>query len=191
MGTVTEWYNFAIICFETGNEDEYDDYEKAFDLFIENAIPTDLFMFINETYSKEIKKGLKDNEDIEPLDKTRLAKYGTDYKPDTKLDDFDAGVMDVLRSVGPNCFSNNNVTIYTPEADKIAFFSKDKEKVFISPETDEYPGDAYEELKASEHPEESSQSENEGGDNPEATGEGADTAADEAEPGNGSGGGVI
>ena len=162
-GTITEWYNFAIICFETGNEDEYDDYEAAFDLFVENALPTDLFMFINETYVKDIKKGVEDNEDVDPLDKDLLKKIGSEYKSDTKLDDFDAGVMDILRSAGPQCFGNDKVIVYTPDTQKVAFFSEDKNKVFLSPEEDEYPGDAYDELKVTERPKESesSQKENE------------------------------
>ena len=176
-GTVTEWYNFAVVCFETGNEDEFDDYEAAFNVFIENALPTDLFMFINETYTKEIKKGIADNEDIDPLDKTLLAKIGKEYKSDTKLDGFDSKVMDILRSAGPGCYAGDKVTVYTPEDDKVAFYSEDKNKVFLSPEEDEYPGDAYEELKASQRPKESGEAAPEDDNNADA--EDGDSGSDE------------
>lgn len=190
-GTVTEWYNFALICFETGNEDEFDDYEAAFDVFVDNALPTNLFMFINETYCKDIKKGIADNEDVDPLDKSLLEKIGKGYKPDTKLDDFDAAVMDILRSAGPGCFSDQKVTVYTPESDKIAFYSEEKSKVFLSPEEDEYPGDAYVQLSAAERTAQSGQeqsSDEEGSDESEEGDGGAGTSGADDKP---EGGGII
>lgn len=169
-GTITEWYNYAIICLEAGNEDDYDDYADAFNMFIANALPTDLFMYLNESYSKEIQKGieaveeynkkvleLQDDEEAElpdapeavaAADEALLKKYAADYKPGTKLDDFDSKVMDILRSCGNTAFTGTDVAVYTPGACKVAFFDKAKNKVFVSDKEDEYPGDAYEELTA-------------------------------------------
>ena len=151
-GNITEWYNFAIICFETGNEDEFDDYEEAFNIFIANALPTDMFMYINESYSKDILKAIKDDKDPDPLDETLLKKYASEYKPTTKLDDFDSRVMGILRSAGGVCFAGQDATVYSSDKYKIAYFNKDKSKVFFSPEEDEYPGEDYEELKVQEIP---------------------------------------
>lgn len=171
-GTITEWYNFAIVCLEAGNEDDYDDYKDAFDMFIDNALPTDLFMFINESYSKDIDKavesfgevqeaqrnaaGSDEEEDADipelktadPLDETLLKKYGSEYKPSTTLDDFDAKVMSILRSAGPAAFKGESMSVYAPAGNKVAFFDKAKNKVFLSGEEDEYPGDSFEELKS-------------------------------------------
>ena len=168
-GTITEWYNFAIICLEAGNEDDYDDYADAFDLFMANALPTDLFMYINESYSAEIKKGVEaveeynkkileeTDEDAEApetpeavaaLDETLLKKYSGEYKPTTTLDDFDTKVMGILRSYAATQFSGESMNVYAPGKDKVAFFDKAKNKVFLSPEEKEYPGDSFEELKA-------------------------------------------
>ena len=177
-GNITEWYNFAIICFETGNEDNFDDYEEDFAVFTANALPTDLFMYINESYCREIKSAVKTEDEAieesreaaakaasgeeeaddtdkttktvtlgaEPLDKDKLADLAKSYKSDTKLDDFDATVMDILRSAGPVAFSGDDVKVYGLDKAKVAFFDKAKNKVFISPEEDEFPGDDYDEL---------------------------------------------
>ena len=185
-GNITEWYNFAIVCFETGNEDNFDDYEEDFNIFVANALPTDRFMFINESYCKEIKEGVKaedaaieasieaamgepDEEEadssktkdknkdkdktsdagkeLEPLDKNKLEKLGKDYKPDSKLDEFDSTVMDILRSAGATAFSGDGVSVYGNDKAKVAYFNKAKNKVFISPGEDEYPGDEFDELQ--------------------------------------------
>ncbi len=148
MGDLTEWYNFAIICLETGNDIEYEDYEEAFDLFVENALPTDLFMYIGESYSKEIEKAVAAGEEPKPLDSALLKKYGSEYKPDTKLDDFDTKVLGVLRSAGAKEFKGDGTAVYTSEDDKVAFIDRQKGKVFLSTKEDEYPGDSFEELKS-------------------------------------------
>ncbi len=174
-GTITEWYNFAIICLEAGNEDDYDDYKDAFDLFIDNALPTDLFMYINESYSKDIDKAVENFTEVQeaqrkaaesddtdetsesqepeiktadPLDETLLKKYGSEYKPSTTLNGFDSKVMSILRSAGPAAFKGESVSVYAPAGNKVAFYDKAKNKVFLSGEEDEYPGDSFEELKA-------------------------------------------
>ena len=145
-GTITEWYNFAIVCLESGNEDERDDYAEAFDVFIANALPTDLFMFINESYSEEIKKAVAEEGEPEPLDESRLKKYGSLYKSDTKLDDFDSKVMEILRSPGKTTFKGESATVYSSDKTKAAFFDGNKKKVYLTPSRNEYPGDSFEEL---------------------------------------------
>ncbi|MBO4266569.1 MAG: zinc ribbon domain-containing protein [Lachnospiraceae bacterium] len=144
-GTLTEWYNFSIVCFETGNEDVYDDYADAFDVFVANALPTDLFMYINESYSADIKNAVESGTAPDPLDQTLLSKYGSAYSDSETLDDFDGKVMDILRSAG-TCFKDDDVAVYLPEKFKIAYYDKEKNKVFMSPEEDEYPGETYDEL---------------------------------------------
>ena len=148
MGDLTEWYNFAIICFETGNDIEYEDYEAAFDMFVANALPTDLFMYINESYGKEIEKAVAAEEEPEPLDAAHLKKYGSEFSSSTKIDDFDSKVMDILRSAGKQAFKGQSVTIYSSDDDKVAFYDSAKQKVFLSTDEKEYPGDSFEELKA-------------------------------------------
>ena len=146
-GNLTEWYNLAILCFESGNIDDYDDYSEAFDIFVANTLPTDLFMYISESYGKEIRKGIEEGIPIDPLDKVKLAKYGNEYSAGVKLDEFDTGVLGVLRSAGDVAFSGANDTLYSTKSNKVAFLDKEAGRVFFSPEEDEYPGDEYEELK--------------------------------------------
>ncbi|MBO4903839.1 MAG: zinc ribbon domain-containing protein [Lachnospiraceae bacterium] len=145
-GTLTEWYNFAIVCFETGNEDVFDDYSDAFDVFAANALPTELFMYINESYSNDIKRAVESGEAVEPLDSSVLSRYGSAYSSSDTLDDFDSAVMDVLRSAGKQGVEGEDISVYLPEKYNIAFFDKEKKKVFMSPDEEEYPGESYEEL---------------------------------------------
>ncbi|MBQ6319577.1 MAG: hypothetical protein IJI23_07350, partial [Lachnospiraceae bacterium] len=111
---------------------------------------TDLFMYISESYGKEIQKGIEEGVPVDPLDKVKLAKYGNEYSGDAKPDEFDAGVLEVLRSAGALTFSGTNATLYSTKSNKVAFFDKAAGRIFFSPEEDEYPGDEYEELKLSE-----------------------------------------
>ena len=149
-GTITEWYDFAILCFETGNEDEYDDYSEAFDIFVANTYPTNLFMYICEQYGEEIRKGVAAGTPVDALDKVKLAKYGNDYTSSDKLDEFDTDVLDMLRSPGAVAFEGDGSVIYSTAGYKVAFLDRDGGSVFLSPAEDEYPGDDYEELTAAE-----------------------------------------
>ena len=170
-GTVTEWYNFAIICFETGNEDDYDDYEEDFNLFIANALPTKLFMYINETYAKDIKKAVEDNTSADPLDQAMLSKIAGQYSPSVQLDDFDEKVMGILTAASPVAFTGDDCAVYTNDSINVAFLDKENGKVFISKAEDEYPGDSYEELtkqEAESSPAQPSDDEQEPGDNDDA-----------------------
>ena len=148
-GNLTEWYNLAILCLESGNIDDYDDYSEAFDIFAANTIPTELFMYISESYGGEIRKAVEDGVSPEPLDKVKLAKYGNEYTSGVKLDTFDTDVLEVLRSAGAVSFSGTDETLYSTKNNKVAFLDKAAGSVFFSPAEDEYPGDEYEELKAS------------------------------------------
>ncbi len=146
MGDLTEWYNFAIICLETGNEDDFDDYTDAFDIFVANALPTDLFMYLNESYSKDIIKAVADGNEPEKLTGSLLSKYGSGFTPTTKTDDFDTKVMEILRSPGKCAFKGTDITVYTGDKVKVGFYDKEKNKVFLGAEDNQYPGDSFEEL---------------------------------------------
>ncbi len=149
-GNITEWYNLAILCLETGNIDDYDDYSEAFDIFIANTIPTDMFMYISESYGKEILKAVEEGTSADPLDKVKLAKYGSEYSAGYEPDEFDAGVLGVLRATTGTSFSGGDVTLYAGKGCKVAYLDKAAGRVFFSPAEDEYPGDEYEELTASD-----------------------------------------
>ncbi len=146
MGDLTEWYNFSIICYETGNEDDYEDYQDAFDIFVANALPTDLFMYLNESYSKDIIKAVSEEKEPEPLTKENLSKYAAEFTSAGKTDDFDTKVMEILRSAGGVRFKGNDITVYSGSKFKVGFYDKDSNKVFLGLEEDQYPGDSFEEL---------------------------------------------
>ncbi len=149
-GSITEWYNLAILCYETGNIDDYEDYSEAFDIFAANTIPTDLFMYISECYGKEIQKAVADETSADPLDKARLEQYGSEYANGEPPDAFDAKVLDILRSAGAKSFTGDNSALYLADKYNVAFIDKGGGRIYISEAEDEYPGDEYEELKASE-----------------------------------------
>ncbi len=177
-GNLTEWYNFAIICLECGNEDDYDDYKEAFDMFIYNALPTQQFMFINESYSKEIKDAVDKEDSPDPLDNEKLSKFGKAYKPDSKLDDFDTKVMGLLSSAGKTCFAEGDVTLYGNDKDKVAFYDATDNKVFLSDEEDEYPGDSFTQLQSRDMPKLQAETSDEAAEEPDEAAEASDSEED-------------
>ena len=82
-----------------------------------------------------------------PLSESLLKKYGSEFTPTTKTDDFDTKVMEILRSPGAACFKGSDISVYTSDKIKVGFFDKDKNRVFLSAEESQYPGDTFEELK--------------------------------------------
>lgn len=145
-GTVTEWYVLGFVVMEAGNEDYYEDYSEAFDMFVMNAIPTENFMKLNQLYSEEILESVKADRAVDPLTEEMLKEYTKQAKSSYKLDDFNEDVMKVLGSTGESIFRGDGTVLHAGKDIKIAFIDKAMGKLFISPEADEYPGDDYTEL---------------------------------------------
>lgn len=143
-GTVTEWYNFGITCFETGNDDLYDEYSEAFDVFAANAMPTDLFMYYLDAYGSEITDSILESREVPKLSKAMLKKYASEYTGADKLSDFGKNVSEFMKLIGDKSFSGEDGSVYTYSESEAVYVDNEKGKVFISPDGEEYPGSEYE-----------------------------------------------
>lgn len=142
-GTVTEWYNFGIACFETGNDDLYDQYCDDFDIFAANAFPTGSYMYALQTYAEEIVADIHQDRTVPDMTKMMLKGYAVDYARGEKLEDFYSDVLEMLMSVGEKRFSFGKYSIYTMDDAEVVFVDKDGGKLFVSPLKDEYPGENF------------------------------------------------
>lgn len=139
-GTVTEWFNFGIFCYETGNDLLYEDYDDAFEIFVANAQPTEYFFTAIQEYAKEIIKDVDESQVPPKVTPELLKEYAKAYESGEKLDDFYADVEDLVTASLPKCFKADSSAIYTREDTKVVFVDKEGGKVFISPDETEYPG---------------------------------------------------
>lgn len=147
MGTITEWYIPCICGFEAGNEDLYDDNKAAFELFCANAVPTKEFFYINSEYRQDILNSIELGEDPMPPTTERLTEIGSSYSDSCELDDVYSQIYDFLGTYCVKSVSGSDMKIYLPEGSAIAYYDKDANKLFTSPDETEYPGSSYEELK--------------------------------------------
>lgn len=147
MGTITEWYPLCVCGFEAGNDFDYEDYVPAFDLFCANAVPSRLFFYTNASYQEVIEKAIAVPADPEPLNETMLKAYGTAYKDDSSIGDVREEIYNFLCSYGSKTFSSADMTIRACDDIAVAFYDKENNKLFVSPDETEYPGDSYIELE--------------------------------------------
>lgn len=143
-GNITEWYYLAFAVMEAGNEDLYDDYSADFDVFVDNCVPTETFMKINQQYSDEINTFVAAKRTVEPITNEQLEEYASNTS--CKLNDFNASVLNVLRAQSGASYANDKVNVNVPDKIKVGFINKDANKIFLSEGADEYPGESYDEL---------------------------------------------
>lgn len=146
MGTITEWYVLALCGIETGNDMLYEDYLPKFDFFCANAVPTHEFFFTNAQYELEIQQSIE--ADIEPalLDENKLKGYSTKYSSDAETGTLRTEIEKFVNSYGTKSFSSDSITIHTNDTINVVFYDKDANRLFISPDEAEYPGNTYEQL---------------------------------------------
>lgn len=147
-GTVTEWYLFGFAVMEAGNEDIYEEYEKDFDLFVANAIPTRTYFDICQQYTDEIRVSIENLRAVDPLTKEMLKEYGDESAKGMKLNEFNAKVMNMLAKAGTGKYTGNGITLYTAGDLKSAYVDRKGNKAFFSTDLTDYPGDNYIELLA-------------------------------------------
>lgn len=151
-GEVIEWVIPEFIAFEAGNEELHEMYADAFKVFIANSRLTEQFFYTNAAFSKEIEGAIATRKDlaVNPiiLDAAKLKSIQSTYKKDADITEFGRGIFEFLNMTPSDCatFSGDRTVNGTADS-KVAFYSKEKNKVFISPVEDEYPGDDYAELE--------------------------------------------
>ena len=145
-GTVTEWYILAFVVMEAGNEDLFDDYSDAFDIFAVNAVPTERFMKINQIYAEEIKESVAAKRAVDPMTEDMLATYSKESESGYSLDEFNKMVLDILNKAGGKIFEAGDTKIRTGKDINVAFLDKEIGKLYVSKDASEYPGDEFTEL---------------------------------------------
>ena len=163
-GELIEWLIPEFVAFEAGNEELYELYSDAYKLFIANSKPNERFLYTNKAYSDELEAEIaagKMPESNIKLDANKLKELNGKYSSGADLGQFGNGIYKLLSTEAPEYVtfklgdsadngSGDNQGTYVEvtglENAKIAFYSREKNKVFISPADNEYPGDEYEEL---------------------------------------------
>lgn len=146
-GEVTEWIVPEFVAFEAGNEELYNLYKDAFNIFIYNTRPTNEFFYINHEYSNVIEEAVKVRRQPYKLSSEKLKTLAASYKPGADIGEFAKGISTLLNSAPSNTTSfSGDINISAVAGAKVGFYSKEKNKVFISPSEDEYPGSDYVQL---------------------------------------------
>ncbi|MBO4901612.1 MAG: hypothetical protein J5518_02315 [Lachnospiraceae bacterium] len=147
-GTMVEWISLGIYGMVAGHEDLYDDYEPAFKVFKDNCTVNQTFFHILEKRSQDLNTSIQAEQEAEPVTPEQLTSYGNSG---VELGDFTKMIytFTTIRG-GDKIFVLDDVIVDGSEEMSVAFFNREKEKVFISPAADEYPGAGYEDMILSE-----------------------------------------
>lgn len=144
-GVITEWYCLAFVVMEAGNDEIYDDYRDDFNIFIDNCVPTDTFMKINQLYCDEIDDYISENETVKEVTRKELEEYGAEEE--FEMYEFYALTQNALRSVAGSYFEADDLGLYFSKDAKVAFLSADNGKIYVSEAADEYPGEQYADME--------------------------------------------
>lgn len=149
-GTVTEWITLGVYCYEAGNEDMFDDYEQAFKVFMDNCVLTCDFYNICDLREADINEAIKAEEKAEAPDSVALSGYSS--KLGASLSDLDE-LMYRFTAMRPDAklFVLDGYILNADPSMNVAFVNSEKEKVFISPAEDEYPGGGYLDMNVSSY----------------------------------------
>ena len=150
-GEITEWLVPEFVAFEAGNEELHNMYMDAFKLFIYNSRLTKEFFYVNDAYSKEIDDAVKIKREPVRLSADKLKSYHSKYNPNVEINAFGKGVYSLLNTMPSSCASfSGPFDMLALDNTKVGYYSKEKNKVFISSLEDEYPGKDYDELSYTE-----------------------------------------
>lgn len=141
-GTMTEWITLGVFCYEAGNEDLYDDFLPSFNLFMDNCIPCRDFYNVCELRGKDIVASYEKGEQAQAPDAATLSGYSN--RLGGSLTPLDEQVYKFTsRRADDKIFMLGGYVLNAKQEMSVAFVNAEKEKVFISPAADEYPGKGY------------------------------------------------
>ncbi len=150
-GTIVEWIVPCVIGFEAGNEDIYDDFKPDFDVFMKNSAVTKMFYYTNNMYGEDVTKVIDEGGTLNALDAELLKKYGSQYKSEASVGEFDDELLDYINTPGAEgkTFVNtgSGLSVNTSGDINVAFIDTENGKAFLSVGEEEYPGYVYTELK--------------------------------------------
>ena len=148
-GTVVEWIVLGVYGMVAGNEDLYDDYQPAFQIFKDNCNVNHTFYRILEQRCEKINANIAEEVKTDPVDADMLKSFAPGTSKD--LNEFDNMLMIfTTQRGGDHVFRLDDVVVNTSPDMNVAFLNRDKERVFVSPAEDEYPGGGYEDMTLSE-----------------------------------------
>ncbi|MCR5267423.1 MAG: hypothetical protein K6E16_02780 [Lachnospiraceae bacterium] len=148
-GTVIEWMCLGVYGMTAGNEDLYDDFQPAFKVFMDNCNVNQPFYHVLEQRSHDLERTIAATQEAEEVTASKLTSYG--QGSDQPLSDFDhmLYVFTTMRG-GDKIFMLGNDVVSAPEDTAVAYLNHEKERVFLSPAADEYPGKGYEDMTLEE-----------------------------------------
>ena len=147
-GTMIEWMSLGVYGMVAGNEDLYDDYAPAFEMFMDNCDVNKTFYRILEQRCEDLKKTIEAEEEPPVMDAELLGKYKSGTSSD--MTEFDTMLyVFTTRRGGDQIFILDDTIFCGPSDTKVAFVNREKQKVFLSPAEDEYPGSGYEDMELS------------------------------------------
>lgn len=140
-GMMTEWIALGVYCMEAGNEDLYDDFAPAFDVFMDNCNVNRRFFSLMEQYGETIRAAVSQYEEPQPLEAGLLSSFRTEGYT---LNAFDEALCNfVTIRYGGTQFSYEDFLVNGAADIAVAFVDPEKNKVFLSPVADEYPGGGF------------------------------------------------
>ena len=155
-GDLTEWIIPEFVAFEAGNEELYNLYKDDYKLFIANSKPTEEFFYMNKAYGEELDAEIKDKGDMSAsdlnLDTKKMEEIHGKFKKGTDLGEFAGGIYQFVYTQPETNVTfmgegeAEGVSVTGLENSSVAFLSLEKNKVFISPTADDYPGTEYADL---------------------------------------------
>lgn len=149
QGSITEWYPLAVYGYESGNDELYDYYKEAFDVFINNTKMTKSFFKVNELYGDTIDSAIAvRGNDPDPLTEDMLTSYASELEGSISLEQFDSDVYAFLnsRDASLHTYEGDNHKITGSKDSAQCFFSEENQMVFITPDSVEYPGGDYKDM---------------------------------------------
>ncbi len=147
-GTVTEWFIPCVASLECGNVDFYDQYVEAFDVFLANCVPSDVFFYTNNAYGQASEEAIKDEEERPAYTKDLLDAYSKKFATDKEIGDFNKSMKTFL-TASSKVMNNNEVSVYVPSTVEVGFYDSVNHKLFVSSDMTEDPGTAYDILDGS------------------------------------------
>lgn len=151
-GEVVEWVVPCIIAFEAGNEELHNAYNDAFKTFIYNSKVTKEFFYDNYAYSQYVEGIIRDGDKPDALNSAKLKEYHEAYSDSTDIGKYNSGLYDFLTSAPSTCSvfekEDGGAKYYTSGSNKIGYYDPSSNKFFTSIDDSEYPGESYQEMKA-------------------------------------------
>lgn len=141
-GTMTEWITLGVYCFEAGNEDLFDDFEPAFEVFMDNCNLSHDFYKICELRAADINDAISQEIQAEAPTAETLSSYSS--RLTGEISSLNETMYSFTsRKEGDKAFILDDFVLNAKPEISVAFISPEKEKVFISPAQDEFPGKSY------------------------------------------------